>query len=124
MTENNLTPSEWVEGADDEWVEGPLTHPDPTFDRRLAEARQRREAEHAIVASLGELRRLAGLSQTEVAARWGHGQSHVSKVERDPAHVELATLAGYVLALGGRLTVTVEAGDHLYYEDLVVPESA
>lgn len=41
MTDNNLTPGEWVDGADDEWVEGPLTHPDPAFDRRLAEARQR-----------------------------------------------------------------------------------
>jgi hypothetical protein len=29
-------------------------------------------------------------------------------------------LVGYVKALGGRLTVTVEAGNHVFYEDLVV----
>jgi hypothetical protein len=76
-------------------------------------------AEHEIVTSLAELRRAAGLNQTEVAERWGHGQPHVSKIENDPTHAELSTLAGYVRALGGRLTITVEAGGHIYYEDLV-----
>lgn len=120
----NLSPEEWVGGAEGEWTEGPITHPDSEFARLAAEDRERREVEHAIVASLGELRRLAGLNQTEVAERWGHGQSHVSKIERDPLRTELTTLAGYVQALGGRLTVTIEAGDHVYYEDVVVPESA
>jgi hypothetical protein len=55
-----------------------------------------------------------------VAERWRHGQPQVSKVEREPASVELATLAGYVQALSGRLTITVEAGNHVYHEDLVV----
>ncbi|MGH9122845.1 MAG: helix-turn-helix domain-containing protein [Acidimicrobiales bacterium] len=69
--------------------------------------------------SLAELRRATGLNQTQLAERWGHGQPHVSKVEREPATVELATLAGYVKALGGRLTITVVAGNHIYHEDLV-----
>ncbi len=34
--------------------------------------------------------------------------------------MELATLAGYVKALGGRLTITVEVGNHVYHDDLVV----
>jgi hypothetical protein len=120
----NLSPEEWVEGAGGEWTEGPITHPDPAFARPTAEERNRREVEHAIVTSLGGFRRLAGLNQTEVAVRWGHGQSHMSKIERDPLRAELTTLAGYVQALGGRLTVTIEAGDHVYYEDVVVPKSA
>jgi helix-turn-helix protein len=120
----NLSPEEWVEGVGGAWTEGPVTHPDPEFARLVTEDRDRREVEHTIVTSLGELRRLAGLNQIDVAERWGHGQSHVSKVERDPLRAELTTLAGYVQALGGRLTVTVEAGDHVYYEDVVIPESA
>lgn len=109
----DVAPDEWV--RDREW-----THPSPEFGAALAEARRRTEAAHAIVTSLAELRRAAGLNQTELGQRWGHTQSFVSRVERDPAGVEMATLVGYVKALGGRLTVTVEAGDHIFYEDLVV----
>jgi DNA-binding XRE family transcriptional regulator len=53
-----------------------------------------RAAQHEIVTSLAELRRAAGLNQTELAQRWGHHQPHVSKIENNPTHVELATLAG------------------------------
>jgi hypothetical protein len=109
----DVAPDEWV--RDREW-----SHPSPEFGEALAEARRQTEAAHAIVTSLAELRRSAGLNQTELGERWGHTQSFVSRVERDPAGVEMATLVGYVKALGGRLTVTVEAGDHVFYEDLVV----
>ena len=107
--------------APDGWVrDQQCSHPDPAFTGQLAKARRQTEAAHAIVTSLAELRRAVGLSQTELAERWGHTQSFVSRVERDVTNVEMATLVGYVRALGGRLTVTVEAGDRVFYEDLVV----
>lgn len=120
MTGHNRTPQAWIDGAGGEWVtDAPLTD-DPEITALADDAYRRLEAEHEIVASLGELRRAAGLDRTQLAERWGHGQPHVSKVEREPATVELATLAGFVQALGGRLTITVEAGNHVYHEDLVV----
>jgi len=110
-----------VEVAADEWVrDREWSHPSPEFKDALVAARRQTEAAHAIVTSLAELRRAVGLNQTELGERWGHTQSFVSRVERDPAGVEMATLVGYVKALGGRLSVTVEAGDHVFYEDLVV----
>jgi len=111
--DTDVAPDQWA--RDRGWA-----HPSPEFGPALAEARRQTEAAHAIVTSLAALRRAAGLNQTELAERWGHTQSFVSRVERDPAGVEMATLVGYVKALGGRLTVTVEAGDHIFYEDLVV----
>jgi ribosome-binding protein aMBF1 (putative translation factor) len=108
-----VAPDEWV--RDQQW-----SHPDPAFAEDLAKARRQTEAAHAIVTSLAELRRAVGLSQTELAERWGHTQSFVSRVERDVTNVEMATLVGYVKALGGRLTITVEAGDRILYEDLLV----
>ena len=120
MTDHNLAPAEWLEGAEAQWV----TDAELTSDAEAAavaeQAYRRLEAEHEIVTSLGALRRAAGLNQAQVAERWRHGQPQVSKVEREPASVELATLAGYVQALSGRLTITVEAGNHVYHEDLVV----
>lgn len=109
----DVAATEWVRGA--RW-----SHPSPEFASALAEARAKTEAAHAIVTSLAALRRVVGLNQAELGKRWGHTQSFVSRVERDPAGVEMATLVGYVKALGGRLSITVEAGDHVFYEDLVV----
>ncbi len=125
MTDTNdadgdLRPEGWLESTAEEGAnDQPWTHPAPEFPALLEQSRSLRRAEHEVVTSLAALRRAAGLNQTEVAQRWGHGQPHVSKIETDPTHVELATLAGYVRALGGRLTITVEAGGHIYYEDLV-----
>jgi DNA-binding XRE family transcriptional regulator len=121
-TPNNTEPDpqEWLASTTEQGgYDRPWAHPDTEFPALLEEARHRRAAQHEIVTSLAELRRAAGLNQTELAQRWGHHQPHVSKIENDPTHVELATLAGYVRALGGRLTITVEAGDHIYYEELV-----
>ncbi len=108
-----VAPDEWV--RDQQW-----SHPDPAFAEELAKTRRRSEAANSIITSLAELRRAVGLSQTELAERWGHTQSFVSRVERDVTNVEMATLVGYVKALGGRLTITVEAGDRILYEDLLV----
>jgi len=117
---DELTPQDWLDSADEEpEFNGSIRHPDPEFTELLATARHRTEAEHAIVTSLGELRRAVGLTQTELGERWGRTQSFVSKIERDPAAAEMETLVTYVRALGGRLTLTVEAGDHVFVEDLV-----
>jgi predicted XRE-type DNA-binding protein len=114
------TPEDWLSGADEEFVvDQEISHPDPTFDELRDKASERLRIEHDVVATLGELRRAAGFNQSEIAERWGRGQSQVSKVERAPDSVEIATLAGYVRALGGNLSITIEVGGHTYHEDLV-----
>ena len=114
------TPEDWLAGADEEFVVNQeISHPDPSFEELRDKASQRLRIEHDVVATLGELRRAAGCNQSEIAERWGRGQSQVSKVERAPDSVEIATLAGYVRALGGNLSITIEVGGHTYHEDLV-----
>lgn len=114
------TPEDWLSDADGEFVVGKeISHPDPEFDELRDKARERLRLEHDVVATLGELRRAVGFNQSEIAERWGRGQSQVSKVERAPDSVEIATLAGYVRALGGNLSITIEVGGHTYHEDLV-----
>jgi predicted XRE-type DNA-binding protein len=114
------TPEDWLAGADEEFViDQKIGHPDPAFDDLRDKASERLRIEHDVVATLGELRRAAGFNQSEIAERWGRGQSQVSKVERAPDSVEIATLAGYVRALGGNLSITIEVGGHTYHEDLV-----
>jgi predicted XRE-type DNA-binding protein len=114
------TPEDWLAGADEEFVvDQEISHPDPAFDELRDKASERLRIEHDVVATLGELRRAAGFNQSEIAERWGRGQSQVSKVERAPDSVEIATLAGYVRALGGNLSITIEVGGHTYHEDLV-----
>ena len=114
------TPEEWVSALDDGFVtDQPLEHPSRRFTTLRKKAHDRIVLEHEIVSSLGELRRTVGLNQTEVATRWGRGQSQVSKIERNPERAELVTLAGYVMALGGTITITIEVDGHVYYEDLI-----
>lgn len=120
MEDNNeLTPEDWLTEGEGCTTIDPLSHSDPVFEAGVREAFDRLEREHVVVTTLRQLRQAIGLSQTDVAVRWGHGQSHVSQIEREPSRAELTTLAGYVRALGGRLTVTIEAGDNVYIEDLV-----
>ena len=114
------TPEDWLAGAAEEFVvDQKISHPDPAFDELRDKASERLRIEHDVVATLGELRRAAGFNQSEIAERWGRGQSQVSKVERAPDSVEIATLAGYVRALGGNLSITIEVGGHTYHEELV-----
>ena len=114
------TPEDWLAGADEDFVvDQEISHPDPAFEELRDKASERLRIEHDVVATLGELRRAAGFNQSEIAERWGRGQSQVSKVERAPDSVEIATLAGYVRALGGNLSITIEVGGHTYHEDLV-----
>lgn len=70
--------------------------------RLLAEARGHQ---------LAEIRRQSGLAQREVAQRMGISVARVSQIE----HGEAATLevvARYVEALGGRLDLVADFGDH------------
>jgi phage shock protein A/DNA-binding XRE family transcriptional regulator len=57
-----------------------------------------------------EIRRRAGLTQAQVAARMNVPPERVSAIERgEPAATEVGTLAAYVEALGGRLIVDLGA---------------
>ncbi|MFI0463834.1 MULTISPECIES: helix-turn-helix domain-containing protein [Saccharopolyspora] len=62
---------------------------------------------------LTQLRKAAGLSQSEVAARMQVSQPRVSKLEQgDLAQIEVGTLERYVAALGGRLRLVADFEDH------------
>jgi DNA-binding XRE family transcriptional regulator len=117
---DNLTPAEWLKGTDEEiLVDVSITHPSAEFPRLLEAARARFTAEHRIASSLGELRRAVGVTQVEMGQRWGCTQSFISKIERDPASVEMGSLIKYVRALRGQLLVTVLVDDHVFTEELV-----
>jgi hypothetical protein len=78
----------------------------------------RRLAEHRVVATLQQLRRMLGRTQVEVAEQWGRPQSQVSRLESDPIRAELGSVLAYVQALGGRLTVEAEIDGRVYTVDL------
>jgi ribosome-binding protein aMBF1 (putative translation factor) len=65
--------------------------------RRMSDERRR------LVADLTGQRRLAGLSQTEVAARMGTSQSAVARLETGDADVRVSTLERYAAAIGSQL---------------------
>ena len=62
---------------------------------------------------LREIRRLAKLTQKEVAQRMGIDQSELSRCERRDDH-KLSTLARVVAAMGGSLELVVEIGSVRY----------
>ncbi|MEF9904806.1 helix-turn-helix domain-containing protein [Streptomyces sp. P9-A2] len=75
------------------------------------EAGSRRILAEARGHQLAEARKQSGLAQREVAARMGVSIARVSQIE----HGEGATLdviARYVEALGGRLDLVADFGDH------------
>ncbi|UNU73362.1 helix-turn-helix transcriptional regulator [Moraxella nasovis] len=59
---------------------------------------------------LSQLRQTAHLSQKELADKMGVSQANISKIENG-VDVHLSTLAKYVEALGGKLTVTSTIND-------------
>lgn len=76
-----------------------------------AEAGSRRLLAEARGHQLAEARKQSGLAQRDVAARMGVSVARVSQIE----HGEGATLdviARYVEALGGRLDLVADFGDH------------
>lgn len=75
------------------------------------EAGSRRLLAEARGHQLAEARKQYGLAQRDVAARMGVSIARVSQIE----HGEVATLdviARYVEALGGRLDLVADFGDH------------
>lgn len=65
---------------------------------RMAEQRA------VLVRELAAQRQVAGLSQTEVAARMGTSQSAVARLESGTSDVRASTLERYAAAVGGEIT--------------------
>lgn len=115
-------PKDWLDDdrdvirrdADDKatWGGGVTVHDE------VAKLVKQRRAEHEVVPSLQQLRKLLGRTQVEVANEWGRPQSQVSRLEADPLRAELGTLLAYIQALGGRLTVEAEIRGQTYTVDL------
>lgn len=62
---------------------------------------------------LAQLRKAAGLSQSELASRMHISQPRVSKLEQgDLSQVEVGTIERYISALGGRLRLVADFEDH------------
>ena len=62
---------------------------------------------------LAEIRKQAGLTQAELAGRMGVTKGRISQIE----HGEVFTveaIARYISALGGRLDLVADFGDHTY----------
>ncbi|HEX3488645.1 MAG TPA: helix-turn-helix transcriptional regulator [Streptosporangiaceae bacterium] len=71
--------------------------------RRMSEERR------ALVRELAVQRQLAGLSQTEVAARMGTSQSAVARLEAGDADARASTLERYAAAVGGHISWQLRA---------------
>ena len=63
------------------------------------------------VEGLGELRRMAGMAQADVASALKIKQPSVSKIEKQ-ADLYLSTLRSYVEAVGGQLDLVVRLPSH------------
>jgi len=60
---------------------------------------------------LVDIRRQAGLTQAQLAARMNVPEEHVTAIENgEPAATGIGTLAAYVEALGGRLEIIADLG--------------
>ena len=77
------------------------------YDRTTAEITAHLEAKEA---TLAQVRRAIGLTQTQIAATLGMSQGDVSKLERRD-NLHLATLARFIEATGGRLRICASYGD-------------
>ena len=69
---------------------------------------------------LAAIRRAAGLTQIQLAAKLGVGQAHISKIERQ-SDMLLSTLSTYLAALGVEAQIIVEVGDQTMTYDLTTP---
>jgi transcriptional regulator with XRE-family HTH domain len=66
------------------------------------------EGRKELAGELVRLRRDAGLSQTEVAARMGTSQSAVARLEAGQGDLRLSSLQRYAAALGRRIEWRLE----------------
>ncbi len=61
---------------------------------------------------LAEIRQAYGLDQSALAERLGVSQSRISRIERGELdRAEIATVRGYVEALGGEVEIVARFGD-------------
>lgn len=61
---------------------------------------------------LAEIRQAFGLDQGALAQRLGVSQSRISRIERGELdRAEIATIRGYVEALGGEIEIVAKFGD-------------
>ena len=80
------------------------------YGERGSETRERYEAEDEAVClaeCLKEQRRLAGLTQEQLATKIGTKKSYISKIENGHADVQLSTLFRIFAGLGRRVSLTV-----------------
>jgi hypothetical protein len=129
MTDNTnkptdaTSPDDWLDAdPDDATTLDPntgWTHRGDSIHDEIVAGRTHRDAVHHIVTSLAEVRRAAGRTQIDVAQEWGRPQSKVSRLENDPTRAEIATLLGYIAAIGGHLTVEAEIDGETYRYELV-----
>ncbi|OEV29551.1 XRE family transcriptional regulator [Streptomyces nanshensis] len=60
---------------------------------------------------LASLRKAQGLSQKDVAEAMGVTQGRVSQIERGQAGLDTASMAAYLHAIGGELTILATIGN-------------
>jgi DNA-binding XRE family transcriptional regulator len=93
------------------WAEVRAHRADEISDDERAAARRELLVERAAY-RLAQIRKEAGLTQTELAQEMGVGQRRVSAIEHgDLARTELGTVRSYVEALGGRVRIIADFGD-------------
>jgi len=85
-------------------------------DRHERETRQE-QAEREYRVGLATIRKVAELTQNEVAKKLGVGQATVSRLESRP-DVLLSTLKSYFDAVGAEATISVRVGNIRYDVDL------
>jgi DNA-binding XRE family transcriptional regulator len=84
-------------------------------ERAEVDAGARRFVAEARAHRLAEVRRRQHTTQVEVAKAMGVTQARVSRIEKGQlARTEVETLAAYVRALGGKLTIVADFGDESY----------
>ncbi len=63
--------------------------------------------------NLAQMRKDAGITQVQLAQALGVTQSRISAIEHgDPDSMALTTIRTYIEALGGKLRLAAEFGDH------------
>jgi DNA-binding XRE family transcriptional regulator len=80
------------------------------YGERGTESRETFEAEadaFCLAECLKEQRRLAGLTQEQLAAKIGTKKSYISKIENGRSDVQLSTLFRIFAGLGKRVSVTI-----------------
>ncbi|MDP9849769.1 helix-turn-helix domain-containing protein [Streptosporangium lutulentum] len=78
-----------------------------------AERRHRAVIARVDAYQLAEIRKQVGLTQAELAERMGVTKGRVSQIEQGKVFT-VDAIARYVMALGGRLDLVADFGDHTY----------